>query len=985
MLKTLKKVCKVLFVVFATLVCVLFAGYDVAMANSTIINRTLKAQTFKEIKVGDDDNVDSEYFKSDYKKADDYKKDVAEFCRRLESEGLVMLTNNGALPLSENAKISLLAQGSVTLNYGSSGSSAANTDTYGSLKDAFESKGFKVNSDLWDWYKARTNNRRTNTVEGLVKTYKMNECEWSDVSAANSGNFSSYGDAAIITLSRDSGEGFDVSTRGSDGLNGSYLSVTKQEYDLLKGVTQLKSSGVFKSVIVLLNSAVPMQLDFLFDKDVKVDACLWVGNVGMTGALGIVDVIAGDVNPSGRLTDTYCVDNFSSPAMASWKLNDNGIFAQAYGNAAQYDLNSSQKYYGVYVEGIYVGYRYYETRYEDYVTGKDKSNKFDYSEVAFPFGYGKSYTTFAYSDFTVEESADKTSYTVSVKVTNTGSEKGREVVQIYLQKPYIDGGIEKASVELVGFTKTDVIDPTKNETVSVTVNKETFRSYDAVTAKTYVLDAGDYYLAVGADAHDAINNILASKGYSPENTQNRMTAAGDEKLAKIALKQSAQDAVSYSKSPETGNKITNRFDFADINMYENRGSNKVTYVSRSDWDGTWPKSNVQLQIANAQMMNDLSSHKPLPENGNAKSPDYNVQSGSALILLRGLDYDHAAWDTLLDQMTYEEMALLVSSAAFGTVTLESISLKETNASDGPTAVTDSSTNTSFPGEGIWAATFDVDMIEKVGDMLAEDARLNNVDTMYAPGINIHRTPFGGRAHEYFSEDPFLTAAAASAEVKGLQKKGVIGVLKHFAFNDEESARNGIGIWLNEQSAREIYLLPFEYAMRPSMGGAVGAMSSFNRVGALWTGASEALQIAVSRGEWDYQGYYITDMASSNGALFMTYDDGIFNGTDLFLGSGSKTALKDWKSNIHFRNRVREAAHRVLYVTVNYSMVMNGVTSNKRYVSIMPWWQAVLIAAMAVFGVLAVAALAIYLVLLFKATPSNESAESKEHAEPQQDA
>ena len=970
--KMLKKLSKIVFVVCATLLCVLIAGYDVALANATIINNALHAKTYKEVSIGSSENIDSEYFKSDYTDKNDYIKDVSEFCRKLESEGLVLLTNeNNALPLPAKAKVSFFAQGSVTLNYGSSGSSATDTDTYGSLKDAFESKDFSVNADLWQWYKSRTNNLRKNTVEGLVKTYTVNESEWSDVRAVNSENFANYGDAAIVTLSRDSGEGFDVSTRGSDGIDGSYLSLTRQEEDLLKGLTSLKASGIFERIIVLLNSAVPIQLDFLFDSGIKIDACLWVGNVGMTGALGIADVFAGDVNPSGRLTDTFCRDNFSSPAMASWILNNNGIFSQEYGNAAQYNLNSSQKHYGVYVEGIYVGYRYYETRYEDYVTGKDKSGEYDYSEVAFLFGHGLSYTSFSYGDFTVTENDEK-SFNVSVKVTNTGNKAGREVVQIYLQKPYIQGGVEKASVELVGFTKTGELAAGKDETVNITVNKEVFKSYDALTAKTYVMDAGKYYLAAGTDAHDALNNLLALKGFSPENTENRMTAAGNKDLAAVALQLEGTDTVTYSKSVETGVKITNQFDFADINLYENRGSNKVTYLSRSDWQGTWPKGKVELNVASTAMMQDLSSHKKIQEDNAQKPPEYNVQSGSLLITLRGLDYDHEAWDKLLNQLTYEEMALLISNAAFGTSTLDSISLKETKASDGPTAVTGSVTGTSFPSEGIWASTFDTEMIEKVGDFLAEDARLNGVDTMYAPGMNIHRTPFGGRAHEYFSEDPYLTATAAIAEVSGMKKKGVIGVLKHFAFNDEESARNGICIWLNEQSAREIYLLPFEYAMRPSMGGAIGAMSSFNRAGTLWTGASRALQMTVSREEWNYQGYFITDMASSNGALFMTYDDGIFNGTDLFLGSGSKTALKEWKNSVAFKNRVREATHRVLYVTVNYSAAMNGVTPNKRYVSIMPWWQVALIVAIVVVGVAALSGLIIYFVTLFKNEYSDDN-------------
>lgn len=957
----IKKTWKILFEIFATLMCIFLAGYDVAMANGALINNALNVVTYKVVEAEGGENIDSEYFKAEYSNASEFAKVSAELCREVESEGLVLLTNeNDALPLPQNAKISFFAQGSVFPNYGSTGSSATNTDTYGSLKDAFESKGFSVNGTLWNWYK-NSNNIRTNSVDGLVKTYTTNEAEWAKVNAANSATFAEYGDAAIVTFARDSGEGFDVTTKGSDGKDGSYLSITQQEEDLLKGLTELKSSKVFDRIIVLLNSAVPMQLDFLFDADIKVDACLWIGNIGMSGALGIADVMAGK-NPSGRLTDTYVKDNFSSPAMASWVLNKDGIFAQEYTNSATYNLNSSQKYYGVYVEGIYVGYRYYETRYEDYVLGNDTSGVYDYSEVVFPFGYGKSYTTFAYDEFSVAKNEAENTYTVSVKVTNTGDVKGREVVQIYLQKPYIDGGIEKASVELVGFAKTKELEAGRDEVVTITVSEETFKSYDAEDAKTYVMDQGDYYLAVGFNAHDALNNILARKG---KTMADGMDKNGNADFATVALHLDEKDVTKYAKSVETKKAITNQFDFADINRYENRGSNSVTYVSRSDWKVTWPMDNVELSIANDAMMTDLGSHKPLPVDETAVSPNYNVQSGSRLIMMRGLPYEHDAWDALLDQMTYEEQALLLSNAAFGTSAIDGIALKETKASDGPTAVSNSITKTSFPSEGIWASSFDVELIKRIGGFLAEDARLNGVDTMYAPGINIHRTPFGGRAHEYFSEDPYLTGMAAVAEVKGLQEKGVVPALKHFAFNDVESARNGISIWLNEQAAREIYLLPFEYAMRPSMGGAAGAMSSFNRVGTLWTGASRALQITISRDEWDYQGYFITDMASSNGALFMTYDDGIFNGTDLFLGSGSKTALKEWKSNIAFRNRIREATHRVLYVTANYSMAMNGLTANSIIVSVMPWWQLVLIIAIIAFGAISLISLLLYIIQMRK--------------------
>ena len=962
-----KRLPKTLFVLFVTLLCILIPAYDVMTAYSAMINNALNIQSYRVVESDIAADYDSEYFKADFSDPEAYAKAAAELCRQVEAEGLVLLTNqNGALPLPKQAKVSFFAQGAVYPGYGSTGSSAAKTDGYGSLRTAFEKKGFSVNGALWDWYAQKAARLRLNTVDGLVKTYRTNELPWEDVTVAQGESFANFGDAAIVVLTRDSGEGFDVSTKGSDGLDGSYLSITKEEEDLLKGLTELKQSGVFKRVIVLLNAAVPMQLDFLYRADIDVDACLWVGNIGMSGAMGIADVLAGSVNPSGRLTDTYTRDNFSSPAMASWVLNPNGIFAQPYANATEMNLNSSQQYYGVYVEGIYVGYRYYETRYEDYVIGRDQSGEYDYSVVAFPFGHGLSYTTFAYSDMKVTRQADSDSYVVTLTVTNTGSAAGREPVQIYLQKPYIEGGLEKASVELAGFTKTKLLQPGESETVRVTVNGEFFRTYDAVEAQTYVLDPGDYYLAAGYNAHDALNNILASQGFSPESTGGRMTAAGNASLAAVALHLDQRDAVTYAVAAETGEPITNLFDFADINRYEHRGDNQVTYLSRADWAGTWPKKPVKLSVATEGMMSDMASHKPLPNDPEAVSPLYNIDSGSQLIAMRGLPYDHSTWDILLDQLTYEEQALLVTNAAFGTSALDSIALKETKASDGPTAVSASITAVSFPNEGIWASSFDVELIERIGDFLAEDARLNGVDTMYAPGVNIHRTPFGGRAHEYFSEDPLLTAYAAMAEVKGMQKKGVIPVLKHYAFNDEESARNGIGIWLNEQAAREIYLLPFEYAMRPSMGaGALGAMSSFNRVGALWTGASKALQLDISRNEWNFQGYFITDMASSNGALFMTFDDGVFNGTDLFLGSGSKTALKEWKSNIPFRNRVREAVHRVLYVTVNGNAVMNGVSPSSQVVLVTPWWAMALLAAIAASAVIALGSVVVHIWFILK--------------------
>lgn len=970
MFKRIKKLSKGLFVGFAALFCVLIPLYDVAAANSSMISKAINAPTFRIEKAEGSENEDTEYFKADYTDKEKYAEDAAAFSRRISSEGSVLLRNeNDALPLAEGASVSLFAQGAVSINYSSSGSSASDTQTYDDLKTVLGNVGLKVNPTLWNWY-ASKGKTRTEKTEGLVKTYTVNEPEWSAVQAAGGASFAEYGDAAIVVLSRDSGEGYDVSTAGSDGLDGSYLSLTRQETELLRGLTALKEEGTFRKIVVLLNAAVPLELDFLRDEAIGVDACLWIGNVGMAGLYGVADILTGDANPSGRLSDTYCFDNFSSPAMASWKYNKNGIFAQEYTNAAEYSLNDSQKYYGVYNEGIYVGYRYYETRYEDYVLGSDNVGTFDYSaQVAYPFGAGQSYTTFAYSGYDVQPSSSGDAYTVTLTVENTGDAAGREVVQVYLQKPYdADAGLEQASVELVGFAKTAELAPAgeqgSSQTVTIEVDAENFRTYDAEENKTYVLAAGDYYLATGRNAHDALNNILAAKGKTPENTEGRMDAEGDASLVKCVLSQGQPDAKRFSNSSETNKAITNRLDFADINRYAERGDNAVVYVSRSDWEGTWPKEAVSLSVSGADMAADLSSHKALPETDDP-SPAYNAPKSLSLIMLRGRDYNDDAWSRLLDQMTYEDQALLLSDAAFGTAALSCVDLKATQANDGPTGVKASATGTSFASEGIWASSFDLALIEEVGSFLAEDCRLNGLDTLYAPGINIHRTPFGGRAHEYFSEDPYLTGRAAVAEVQGLQKKGVVAVLKHLAFNEAESARNGICIWLNEQAAREIYLRPFELAMRPSsygedaVIGAAGTMSSFNRAGCIWTGASSALQTEIGRGEWGFMGYYITDMASANGALYMTYDDGIFNGTDLFLGSGSKTALREWRDNNAFRQRVREAAHRVLYVIANSNCVMNGVSSGDKIIEIMPWWQVTLISLMAASGAIALLSLGAY--------------------------
>lgn len=950
------KLFKRLFLGFGTTIAILIPGLAVARANGAMINHALNITAYKVVDIGETDPEASQYYKSDYNSLEEVKAAGEKLVSEIEAGGLVLLKNdNSALPLSESTpKVSLFGYGSMAFNYTPSLSGGSvDVSAYKTLKQALEGVNCEVNNNLWDYYVSKKNSYgRKNSVSGLVKTYTINEIPWEDVKNINEGTFASYGDAAIVTITRDSGEGFDLTTKGSDGRNGTYLGLSNEEINLLKGLTALKQTNTFKRIIVLLNSSCPIELNFLDDSSIDVDSILWIGNAGGFGLEAVAKALTGQINPSGKLSDTYVKDVLSSPAMASWSATDTGVFAQEYSNASEYSLNSTSKYYGVYVEGIYVGYRYYETRYEDVILNRANVGTFDYNnQVAYPFGHGLSYSTFTYSGFKVTEASDHKSFNVEVTVTNEGTKAGREVVQVYGQKPYVAGGLEKASIELMGYAKTKELAAGANEKVTINVKKEQFKSYDNLTNKTYILDAGDYYLSVGKDAHDALNNVLAKKGKS----------VGNASFAAIAFNQSALDNTTYAKS-ETGKVVTNQLDLMDINLYANKGDNSVTYVSRNNWAGTYPTTKVTLSV-NDNMVTDLASHKEIKEEEGV--PTYTYKSGeqNTLINMRGLPFDHELWDKLLDQMTYEEQALLISNGAFGTTSIDSVSLPATKASDGPNFITSTKTNVALPSEGIWASAFDPELLVKIGDFLAEDARINGIDTLYAPGINIHRTPFIGRSHEYFSEDPYLTGISVMNEVQGMEKKGVVSVIKHYAFNDEDSARNGICVWLNEQAAREIYLAPFEYAIGKNYGNAHGCMSGFNRAGTNWVGASNALQNVIAREEWGFEGYFITDMASSNGALYMTYDDGIMAGTDIYLGSGSKTALKDYKGSLTFKKKVREAAHRILYVQVNCSCAMNGISASSKIVTLTPWWDTLLTSLMIASGVIAGLSLAMSFIIV----------------------
>ena len=974
------KLWRCLAVVFLTLVVLFSVLLEVALSYATVINDALNIVPYKIVDGEEGSGENAVYFSSDFESDAEVTAYAKEVCEEIEGEGLVLLKNEGeALPLAADSSVSLVLQSAYDFSYGSTGSGAIDASQYDDLKTALEGVGLTVNESLWDFYATDANATSSTYTparvnRGGVYEFNTNTLPWGLYSDAAKNSIAETGGTAIVVIGRLSGEGGDVSTEDSDGLDGSYLSITAEEAQILAELTQMKEDGQIDSVVVLLNTALALDMSFLNDGyadlgyDIDVDACMWVGNVGITGIHAVADALVGNINPSGKLSDTYVYDNFSSPAMAAWMQEENntngaGYFSGIYSNASAAGLSSQQRYYGVYLEGIYVGYRYYETRYEDYVTygSGDSVGEYDYSAtVAYPFGYGLSYTSFAYSDFSVTENEDG-DFEVTVTVTNTGNVAGKEVVQIYLQKPYTDydraNGVEKASVELVGFAKTDELAPAgetgSEQTLSITVERESLKTYDANGYKTYIVEPGEYYLAVGTDAHDALNNILAAKADLSSEQMARMAGSGNEDFAQQIGEDIVLDTETYAVS-ETGAAITNRLDFADINKYEGRGSNSVTYVTRSDWEGTWPSDSVDF-MATEQMIADLQQNKEIVEEEGAEMPTYGVSSGLTLAMLRSdeeetIGIEDGRWDLLLDQMTFAEQAYLVTNGIYGSVAVPSIALPATVAKDGPTGIVDSNDDISFPSEGIWASSFNTELIAKVGDALAEDALACGTQGAYVPGVNIHRTPFGGRVHEYFSEDPFLSGVTCEAEIIALQQKGVTPYVKHFVFNDQEDQRIGVGIWLNEQSARELYLKVYEYAVAPSRGNAHAIMSSFNRAGCIWTSASDVLLQEILREEFGFDGIVLTDMLSGDGSGFMSYVDGFMNGTDMFLGNGSGAALDAYASSPTFAGRIRDAVRRILYTFCNTSAAMNGLSADSAVVEFMPWWQVLLTAGIAVCAV-----------------------------------
>ena len=962
---------------------------------------TWGVKTSKTVNVDEDKNADKEYFKSSYNSDEELEKDEKELCSNLEKEGAVLLKNdNNTLPLAKSTKFSLFSTSSVDPVYGGTGSGQVNVNDATTIRKAlnehFATKC--TNTTLYNHYKNDLSEyRRVNaaTTGGKIDEYKINEAPWSKVITSEVENsFAEYGDVALVVLARSGGEGNDLPmTECTDGYNGDYLHLNQNEMDMLAGLKAYKDKGVFKKIVVLLNGSNMIQLDFLTKDTYGIDAALWIGDPGTTGMDGVASILSGDTNPSGRLSETFLNNTKSSPAAINFGLhaytNSSSGTGEYSTSWVQYNqmgaCDECNENYMVYQEGIYIGYKYYETRYEDYVTGKGNAGDYKYyDDVAYPFGFGKSYTNFEYSEFSLKENGSNIDFTVTVK--NTGEVEGKDSVEIYVQSPYDhtnSNAVEKAAVQLAGFTKTKSLKAGESETVNVSVKKKDFASYDADYEKTFILDEGTYYFSVGEGSHDNLNNILAKKGYTKENTSGRMDANGNKNNV-ITWDLSSKDTTTCSVSEETGYKITNQFDHADLNKYEGtKDTQSIKYVSRKNWNETMPTTYVKLAINDTMWKDGLSANTEDRKNIIKKMeekyysdvtevPATSQQNGLSAVMFKdredvdGTDENAKDWDNLVSQASFSDMHNLIANGFHKTQVVESIGLPETANENGPQGYTKSLTSGAsgmgYTSEDIMASTRNLKLVSNMGKDIGEDCRRavsgndsdgNSIKTagIYGPACNIHRTPYCGRNFEYYSEDSLLTSKTVEPEVKAIQSTGVFVMTKHFALNDQESGRYGISTWANEQSIREIYLRAFEGSI---LGGGAGVMTSFNRIGVTWSGSDYNLMTTILRKEWGMKGMAVTDCSVFAG--FMDITMGVLAGQDIWDGSGSAGSLKGYENDAAVVTAMQKATKHIVY-SISHSIAMNGVSVNTKFVAITSWWLVILMVCTIVFGIVALGCVA----------------------------
>lgn len=777
---------------------------------------------------------------------------------KLAEEGFVLLKNeNAALPMNKGARISVFSKNSVNLSYGGSGSGGFDTSNNKNLYESLNDAGFVTNPTLKNFYESsqsgpvRTANSSDldNGDNQKIATAETPQSKYTD---AVRNSYADYSDAALVVITRIGGEGFDLpryqgDSEGAVSPDSHYLELDQNEIDLLTAVTD----GTFKRVVVVFNTPSSFEATFLKDSAYaafadKIDAAVWIGFTGSNGITALGEILNGDVNPSGRLVDTWAADFTKNPSFVNFGTGCLPDTTDKYDGGMYYSVD--------YEEGIYVGYRYYETRGET-----DGENWYN-ANVVYPFGYGLSYTTFDWTvgDASASEIELGTTITVPVTVKNTGSAAGKEVVQLYASAPYTLGGIEKAHKVLVGFAKTKLLQPGESETVTVSFDPYSAASYDYRDANSngfsgYELEAGEYTLYVSRNAHES------------------------EKA--IALNLAAD--VQIGTDPTTDSEVVNRY--TDSENFLDSDWQLDTMLSRADWEGTWPTPQTAQQHAGTDRLYEEIRSEEHNNPTDFDSEEYPWFGEEPTLTLRDLlpsaeaegyepvvSYDDERWEELMMGCDEEEMIALINNGAYHTLAMESVGLPATIHGDGPSGFTCFMSKEQVNGtcqyvsEPVMASTWNIDLMTELGEAIGEEGTIGDKATgqpyssIYAPGVNIHRSPFGGRCSEYFSEDPFISGMMGAAEVQGIQSRGVLPTVKHFVANEQETHRSigGDLSWLSEQALREIYLKPFEYTVK--LGETRGIMTSFNRIGTRWTGGDYRLLTEILRNEWGFNGLVICD-------------------------------------------------------------------------------------------------------------------------------
>ncbi|MCD7802773.1 MAG: glycoside hydrolase family 3 C-terminal domain-containing protein [Clostridiales bacterium] len=828
---------------------------------------------------------------------------VTEICE----EGITLLENDDdILPLS-TTKVNVFGWSATNPCYGGTGSGALN-DAYETVTflQGLTDAGIEYNTELIDFYTSYHDTSLPN-VGMWAQDWTLPQPYAADYDDSLISNAVDYSDTAIIFISRVGGEGADLPTdmqavvdgswaeqnggstyfagtyddtvnNGSDWDEGDhYLQLTNPEEEMVELVC-----SNFDNVIVIYNGANAFELGWVEDYD-SIKGVLWCAGTGQSGFDALGEILAGTVNPSGRMVDTYVYDLTATP---TW--NNAGNFEydnmDEFLEANDYYSSYTNVTFVNYVESIYVGYKFYTTAAAE--------GLFDYDDmVQYSFGYGLSYTTFTQeiSNF----SNDGTNITFDVTVTNTGSVAGKDVVEIYFNPPYTNGGIEKATANLLDFEKTDELGAGESQTISFSIPVEQMASYDDTGYGCYVLEAGDYIISINSDA----NTIIDSVTYTQDET-----IVYDEDNARDSDNTAA----------------VNQFDYA-------RGD--VTYLSRADGFANYdeataaPTSYSMSDEAKATFYN-VSNYltaeaTAADEDADAEYPTWGASNGLSLVDLRGLDYDDETWDSLLDQLTIDEAVSLVALGGYQTLAIESIDKYRTNDCDGPASINNNFTgqgSVGFPAAVMIAATWSDDIAYAFGDSIGEMADEMDTSGWYGPAMNTHRTAFAGRNFEYYSEDGVLSGSIAANAIQGAQAHGVYAYMKHFALNDQEANRcSMLCTWTTEQAMREIYLRPFEISVKE--GGSLAVMSSFNYIGNRWAGGTSELCETVLRDEWGFEGFVETDYFGVYG--YMSADQAVRNGTDLMLVNyATTTSEMQFTETAGAQQALRQAAHRILYVTVN---------------------------------------------------------------------